>query len=477
LLWALTTPVFALYLSNAQAIANHDWSAVGQFWLISVAFSLLAFFAFRLQDGMNRNFSVQEVIDIVEAVLFIELMTLGLIFTLTRLDGIPRSTPLIHGVLLVTGLIATRIVVRIVSAGDNELPDYHHSKDNIILIGANRVAASFIQLLRAYAPRRQPVIALLDADSTMIGRAVGGVQVLAAPEELEAIVSEFAVHGVNTQRVIIAGEADLLSPATLREIEKFCEKRQIGLSFLPRMMGLTELHEPVSVATSLVEERPSFLRPSFVRLKRGIDIVGSLALMILLSPILITASILVLFNVGRPILFWQERLGWNGRSFLIYKFRTLGAPFDSDGNPTFSARQPSAIGRLLRATRIDELPQLMNVLLGDMSLIGPRPLLPEDQPSNKAIRLLVRPGITGWAQVNGGKLISKEEKEKLDEWYVRNASLGVDIRIALMTFKTLLNSRHTSEENSSDDEQVKRKDVAFKEAITAPNHVAGKKRR
>src|SRR5262249_25433627 len=150
------------------------------------------------------------------------------------------------------------------------------------------------------------------------------------------------------------------------------------------------------------------------------DLVASGALIVLLSPVLVLAVLMVYFDVGRPILFWQERLGWKGRSFLIYKFRTLRAPFETD-DETLNIRKPSAIGRLLLATRIDELPQLFNVLLGDMSLIGPRPLLPEEQPSNISVRLSVRPGITGWAQLHGGKLITPEEKEKLDEWYVRNA--------------------------------------------------------
>ena len=147
------------------------------------------------------------------------------------------------------------------------------------------------------------------------------------------------------------------------------------------------------------------------------------------------------------------------------------------GNSTFVNRKPSAIGRLLRASRIDELPQLLNVLFGDMSLIGPRPLLPEDQPPNSAIRLLVRPGISGWAQVNGAKLVSKEQKEKLDEWYVRNASLGVDFRIALMTIKVMLKSRMSPEGTSTDEEQVQSRDVHFKDASAAHSRVSGENRR
>jgi lipopolysaccharide/colanic/teichoic acid biosynthesis glycosyltransferase len=101
---------------------------------------------------------------------------------------------------------------------------------------------------------------------------------------------------------------------------------------------------------------------------------------------------------------------------------------------------------MLRATRLDELPQLLNVLFGDMSLIGPRPLLPEDQPANTAVRLSVRPGISGWAQVHGAELVGKEEKEKLDEWYVSHVSLWLDLRITMMTLKLMMKSHLSPEE-------------------------------
>jgi lipopolysaccharide/colanic/teichoic acid biosynthesis glycosyltransferase len=130
-----------------------------------------------------------------------------------------------------------------------------------------------------------------------------------------------------------------------------------------------------------------------------------------LPPLFIVVAFLVILDVGLPVLFWQERMGWKGRSVLMYKFRTLTSPFDSDGNLQLGSRQPSAIGRMLRVTRLDELPQLLNVLLGDMSLIGPRPLLPEDQPENAAIRLSVLPGISGWAQVNGAKLVARKKNK------------------------------------------------------------------
>jgi lipopolysaccharide/colanic/teichoic acid biosynthesis glycosyltransferase len=443
-------------LRDADIVFRAEWEVLGYYWLFSSGFALVAFVALRLQDGMTRYFSVHEALDIAEATLFTELMTFVSLFTLTRLDGIPRSMPLTHGLLLAGGLMAARIVVRVIFSEDKEPLDYHYRRERIILIGANRFASSFIQLLKAYAPAHEHVIAVLDQNAKMIGRAIAGVQVLGAPHELDAIISEFAIHGVGTDRVLIAGEEDFLSPAVLQEIRRICKKRQIDLSFLPRMIGITERKfTDVAVSSPPVSETRSVALPSFFRLKRWIDVVGSLLLTILLFPIFIVAGGLVLLDVGRPILFWQERLGWKGRSFLVYKFRTLRAPFDSEGNPTLAGRRPSTIGRFLRATRLDELPQLLNVLLGDMSLVGPRPLLPEDQPSNTTIRLSVRPGISGWAQVNGAKLVTKEEKEKLDEWYVRNASLWMDLQITLMTIKVILKGRVSSQEILADTDQVR----------------------
>jgi lipopolysaccharide/colanic/teichoic acid biosynthesis glycosyltransferase len=215
-------------------------------------------------------------------------------------------------------------------------------------------------------------------------------------------------------------------------------------------------------------------RHFFLTLKRFIDILGSLALMILLSPLFAIATLLVLIDVGSPVLFWQERTGRRGLPFLIYKYRTLRAPFDSKGRPALGDRQPSVIGRFLRATRIDELPQFINVLFGDMSLIGPRPMLPEDQPSNTALRLSVRPGITGWAQVNGAKLVSKEDKEKFDEWYIRNASPWVDTKIALMTLRILTRNYLGSAEAVADLAQVqaKRSSLAMPESSPPPKTIA-----
>jgi len=469
--WALASSLLALWFGNALILAQHDWNATLIYCALSTGFAVVAYLAFGLRNTVTQHFSAHEVLDIAEAVLFAQLLTYGLLFTLTRLDGIARSVPLYHGLLLAGGLIFIRIVTR-VGSGERRASDYQLRRERIIVIGANRLAASFISMLRAYAPNQEGVVAVLEEKSGAIGRTLGGVKVLGTPQELDAIVAEFAVHGVQIDRVILAGDTDLLSSAALHDVERVCKKRQLELSYLPRMLGLTEQGPSSVKVVAATDTGPE--RHLFLKLKRSIDILGSLALMILLLPLFAIATLLVLIDVGSPVLFWQERTGRRGLPFLIYKYRTLRAPFDSKGRPALGDRQPSVIGRYLRATRIDELPQLINVLFGDMSLIGPRPLLPEDQPSNTALRLSVRPGITGWAQVNGAKLVSKEDKEKFDEWYVRNASPWVDTKIALMTLRILTRNYLGSAEALADLAQVqaKQSSLVMPESTPPPKAIA-----
>jgi lipopolysaccharide/colanic/teichoic acid biosynthesis glycosyltransferase len=182
------------------------------------------------------------------------------------------------------------------------------------------------------------------------------------------------------------------------------------------------------------------LPSSYLGFKRTFDIVGAVVLILLLLRLLVVIVITVFLDVGSPVLFWQQRAGRGGRELQVYKFRTLRPPFDQKGQRVPEEQRTSWVGRLLRLIRIDELPQLLNVLVGDMSLIGPRPLLPRDQPLNSAPRLTVRPGITGWAQVNGGTLLSAAEKDVLDVWYIHNVSLWLDLRIIAMTFFGLVRS-------------------------------------
>lgn len=166
------------------------------------------------------------------------------------------------------------------------------------------------------------------------------------------------------------------------------------------------------------------------------DRILAIILLVALSPLLIVLCILVYFNLGAPILFKQKRPGLHGKIFTIYKFRTMRDDRDNKDKPLDDKARITRFGMLLRSTSLDELPELLNVIKGDMSFVGPRPLLVEyldRYTPEQARRHEVKPGITGWAQVNGRNVISWEEKFSLDVWYVDNQSMWLDMKILFMT--------------------------------------------
>jgi sugar transferase EpsL len=163
--------------------------------------------------------------------------------------------------------------------------------------------------------------------------------------------------------------------------------------------------------------------------------------LLIISPILFVVAILVRLKLGSPILFCQERPGHQGQPFMMYKFRTMTDQRNEKGELLPDQDRLTPFGQLLRSTSLDELPELLNVLKGDMSLIGPRPLLTrylDRYTPTQARRHQVKPGITGWAQINGRNAISWEEKFKLDIWYVDNISFWLDCKILLLTFGKVL---------------------------------------
>lgn len=176
-------------------------------------------------------------------------------------------------------------------------------------------------------------------------------------------------------------------------------------------------------------------------MKRVIDVVVAFLMLLFLSPVLLLVAWLVRKKLGSPVLFRQMRTGINGTSFEIFKFRTMLDANDQYGTPLPDAQRMTKFGAFLRSSSLDELPGLWNVLKGDMSLVGPRPLLPEYLPlysEAERRRHEVRPGVTGWAQVNGRNSLSWKNKFKLDVWYVDNRTLWLDIKILLLTVKKVV---------------------------------------
>ncbi|GEA52351.1 sugar transferase [Vibrio inusitatus NBRC 102082] len=184
-------------------------------------------------------------------------------------------------------------------------------------------------------------------------------------------------------------------------------------------------------------------------MKRLFDIVISLIAIILLLPLLLGISLVVFFHLGSPFLFKQQRPGLGGKPFTMIKFRSMKDAFDQKGNQLPDSDRLTKFGMKLRSTSLDELPGLISVLKGDMSLVGPRPLLMEYLPlynDRQAIRHNVRPGITGWAQVNGRNAISWEQKFEYDAWYVENQSFALDVKILILTVIKVLRKDDISAE-------------------------------
>ncbi|MBZ5749703.1 sugar transferase [Metabacillus rhizolycopersici] len=178
-------------------------------------------------------------------------------------------------------------------------------------------------------------------------------------------------------------------------------------------------------------------------MKRFFDLVVSVIILILLSPIMLSIAILVRIKLGSPIFFKQQRPGLHSKPFYFYKFRTMTNEKNKDGELLADQFRLTSFGKFLRKSSLDEFPQLINVIKGDISLVGPRPLLMDYIPlytKEQARRHQVRPGITGWAQINGRNSISWGEKFELDVWYVENQSFFLDLKILFLTIKKVIKS-------------------------------------
>ena len=448
-LWAAATPLLALDIRDASILSTEHLTGATLYWGASFVFALVAFLVFRLNDGISRYFSVDDAINVMKAACGANLMSALVLFSFTRLDGIPRSTPIIQILILSVGLLTVRGLHRwrdtngkiAVREGDTE-------PEQILMIGVNRLTALYINFLQACCPNQYRIIGILDNEAPLTGHTMLGIPVVAATPNIEGVIREFELHGVSTDRILVAGDKQSLPVSYLEELGRLCSRREIMLQFIPELIGLDRLQavrrkpQPKSAVPNV-----HFVNlPAYHNTKRIIDFVASSGAILILAPLFIVAAFLVVVDVGAPVLFWQQRLGRGGHNLLLYKFRTFRPPFDSNGATIPENERLSWIGHLLRRTRLDELPQLFSVLVGDMSLVGPRPLLPHDQPADASVRLSVRPGITGWAQANGGNLVTAEEKGALDAWYVRNASLRLDLRIIGMTIRFFLTGERRSEQ-------------------------------
>jgi lipopolysaccharide/colanic/teichoic acid biosynthesis glycosyltransferase len=456
------TDVFGVLFAAPIALALRDPNLFGyQHNVEAIIYSTIAFavggaiiFAFNLGKNVRGLISMNEVQSVVLAALCAVSVTALIVFSFTRLDFVPRTVPLIHVLVLASLMLTARAIAtkrRRRRERRNGVAPAEAS--HILLIGANQLAWSYLRMLNVLDRGRSDVVAILDDNPKLFGRSILGYPVLAPLTELSRVVHEYGVHGVRIDRVLIAANQRADEPEYWKKLQDDCHASGISVGFLGDILGV-ELGP-----SSAPVDAPARDARAYAKVKRVFDFCIALALSAVFAPVFAIVSFAVLIDMGWPITFWQKRDGKDGEPFLIYKIRTMHAPFDRRGRFVEESRRTSRVGEFLRRTRLDELPQLWNVLTGTMSFVGPRPLLPADQPSTSKYRLRVRPGLTGWAQIHGGKRVDADDKGLLDDWYVENASLRLDLSIILRTVSIVVLGDERIEAMSASDAARKQDSV------------------
>jgi lipopolysaccharide/colanic/teichoic acid biosynthesis glycosyltransferase len=457
--WGGVSPLVAFFLRGGTVPTSPAGAeGVAIYCGIATLISLLVFHWYQTSSPISRYYSIRDALDLLKACALIAALTAVVAFFLTRLEESPRSIPILHFMLLASGLLSGRVLLRLRhTRREANSPNPLQHVEHVLIIQASRLAWFFTKMVEELARGRYQIVAILDEAPKLKHRSLNGYPIIGAPADLEKVIADYAMHGVRIDKVVLAAQPEELSAGAWDDVTRICGALRIGTEVLPERLMADDIGagkdrviipHPSAFAKITEDNLQISLDRPFWSFKRAIDAVVAVGATILLSPVILAVCVLVLIDVGIPVVFWQQRVGRNETRLHLYKFRTLHTLFDRQTKERREAQEPSPIGRFLQRTRFDELPQLWNVIAGEMSLVGPRPLLPVDQPSDSTVRLMVRPGLTGWAQICGGKAITAEEKNALDAWYIRHASLRLDMIIFIRTIWMLLVTGDRRDENA-----------------------------
>jgi lipopolysaccharide/colanic/teichoic acid biosynthesis glycosyltransferase len=448
---ALAT-ILALALRENLELRTEKVEALLPYLCLTLVVALPVLAAFGLNRSIWRLSVLSDYVRVQFVVMTIVVIAVGFAFAYNRLDGVSRSLPLLQIILMTFLLVGARELTRVRHATRRakvvplQVVPEEPQKEFILIVGLNRIAELYLQTVTEFVADRVCIAGVLGTNNRHTGRLVQQQKVLGVPEEAARILQDLEVHGINVKRIVVTTAFERLS-ATARQaliaveqtsdikLELFADWTKLDLSKSAepdRLSNESNANRDVAFTISDADLRNLARRP-YWRLKRTVDFLIAVLLLVLTAPVSFVVASLVALDVGWPVVFWQQRPGLGGRPFKLYKFRTMAAAHDLNGRRLSDTDRQTFFGRLIRRSRLDELPQLFNILLGEMSFVGPRPLLPIDQPPAYGARLLVRPGLTGWAQVQGGREVTAADKAALDVWYVRNASPWLDALILLRT--------------------------------------------
>ncbi len=414
--------------------------------ILSVQVYLIAFLAivpeylilyntFDLYSSKRTAKTVYEIFNIIKA------NTIGLLAVMVVLFAIniPDFSRGMVGVFYGINIVAESLMRKLVRYGLRRLRKKGYNVKHILLVGYSRAGEEYINKIRANPEWGYEVCGILD-DHVPVGAVYKGVKVTGEIDSLPVILKENQLDEIGIT-------LSLSDYDRLENIVKTCEKTGVHTKFIPDYNSVIPsrpyLEDLDGLAVVNIRRVPLSNMVNML-MKRFVDIVGALAAIVLCSPFMLAAVIGVKTTSRGPLIFKQERVGLHNKPFQMYKFRSMEVQNDADekkGWTTKNDPRVTKVGRILRSTSIDELPQLFNVLKGDMSLIGPRPERPlfvekfKEEIPRYMIKHQVRPGITGWAQVNGYRGDTSIKKRiEYDLYYIENWSMAFDFKILFLTF-------------------------------------------
>jgi len=431
---------FAIRWNSISAVFERD--GVAMHLAITFGVGLIVFAASGVTHRVWRYFTLSDLAQLAIVIAIAVAFSSLIGFVVDRGTDLARSIPPLQVLLALLFSASARLYVRIAKSEKpftrSRLPNGETDVRHVLVVGSENLSEIYLRCVDSLSNGRIRVAGLLTENKRLMGSSMRNVPVIDDPRNIAEQINRLAVHGIFVDEIVVATSFDTLSEASREALRDMEKERQIPLEMFEDRLGFAALGTQKSAAAAPDLSRFVSAPTVYSYAKRMIDIVGAITLIVLTSPLLVLSWIATLIDLGSPVLFWQVRPGYRGRLIRVFKLRTMRAGHDRHGNKIPDDKRTTPLGFALRRYRIDELPQLFSILLGDMSFIGPRPLLPIDQPENSEIRLSVRPGLTGWAQVHGGRIINPEDKAALDAWYVKNMSLAVDIKIVIRTIRVIL---------------------------------------
>jgi exopolysaccharide biosynthesis polyprenyl glycosylphosphotransferase len=421
----------------------HDYLGM---MVIQVVTMLILFFFSRLYDVKRSMPRLDEFYRIFAATSIGTIVTIAVttfVFKNSTLElDFPRAMVIYAWTLTVVLVTISRSLLVVLR---NRLRKRGKWSDRLLIVGTGDVGRMILQKIRQMPRLGYQVVGFIDGESPS-GEEIMGVPVLGGVEDIPGLIDEYEIEEV------IIGRPELNHQELLTIISR-CERGQVGIKIFPDLFQIiaTELSIGDLGGLPLLTVRDVALRGWKLTLKRAVDLLGSAVGLVVLSPILMLMALVIKLDSRGPVFYAQERMGLDAKPFWCLKFRSMRTDAEKDGPGWTTEGDPrvTRLGRFLRRVSLDELPQLINVFVGDMSLVGPRPERPVyvEQFRHSIPRYMDRhrekAGMTGWAQVNGLRGdTSIAERTKYDLWYIENWSLWLDFKIILRTFFGIFGDRH-----------------------------------